>query len=508
MHCGLKPFETAVPNKGTDPQGVTGIGSISPDSWWRQPGMIGLLAGGIILIGLHLAVLALSPGLGYGGDRGSWAVLALVGLEVGAGGIYFLAMRTCVGHSSGTRLLVWILVVGALIRALMFFSTPILEDDFYRYLWDGAVLARGFNPYKYSPQSILNGFDSTGMIPDALLHLARESGEIIRRINHPYLSTIYPPVSQAAFTLAYWLSPFSLTAWRLVLLGFDLATLCLLIPVLRVLKLPLSWLAVYWWNPLLVKEVINSGHMDLVALPLVLGAVLYSLHDRPLGALVCLAGAIGVKIWPLVLLPLVLRPLISSPRRLGFGLILFGLLTGILFLPVLVVGWVDHSGFLAYGQRWEMNDALFKLFHGGTWLILQAVDLQNYAQFAARLLAVGLIALWVTWLVRSPIRDGQDFSQRCLLAVAAVFLLSPTQFPCYYVWLIPLLAIRPQASLLLLTVLLPLYYLRFFFLSRGQAAVFDYGIVWLEYLPVWILLGWEWRANSRPVFQKGTGYES
>jgi hypothetical protein len=114
----------------------------------------------------------------------------------------------------------------------------------------------------------------------------------------------------------------------------------------------------------------------------------------------------------------------------------------------------------------------------------------------------------VTWLARSPIRDGQDFCQRCLLAVAAVFLLSPTQFPCYYVWLIPLLAIRPQASLLLLTVLLPLYYLRFFFLSRGQAAVFDYGIVWLEYLPVWMLLWWEWRGKAQPFFKKVAGYES
>jgi hypothetical protein len=278
--------------------------------------------------------------------------------------------------------------------------------------------------------------------------------------------------------------------------------------VLRALKLPLGWLAVYWWNPLLVKEVINSGHMDLVALPLVLGAMLYSLHDRPLGALVCLAGAIGAKIWPLALLPLILRPLISNPRRLGFGLLIFSLLVSLLFLPVWLAGQGDHSGFLAYGQRWEMNDALFKLFHGGVWLILQAVGLPGYAQFATRLLAAGLLALWVIWLARSPILNGQDFCQRCLLAVAAVFLLSPTQFPCYYVWLIPLLAIRPQASLLLLTILLPLYYLRFFFLSRGQAAVFDYGIVWLEYLPVWILLWWEWRGNAQPFFKKAAGYES
>ncbi len=469
---------------------------------------MGLLAGGIVLVGLHLAVLALSPHLGYGCDKGSWAVIALVGLEVGAGAVYFLAMRRWAGSFSSFRLLVWILVVGALIRALMLFSTPILEDDFYRYLWDGAVVARGFNPYKYSPQSILNGFDSTGSVPEALRQLARESGEIIRRINHPYLSTIYPPVSQAAFTLAHWLGPWSLTAWRLVLLGFDLATLGLLIAVLRTLKLPLSWLAVYWWNPLLVKEVINSGHMDLVTLPLVLGVVLFSLHDRPLGALVCLAGAIGAKIWPLVLLPLVLRPLFSNLRRLGFGLLIFGLLVSLLFLPVWLASQGDHSGFLAYGQRWEMNDALFKLLQGGMWLVLQVLGFQDYSQLATRFIVAALLAIWVMWLVRLPIQDGRDFCRRCLLAVAAVFLLSPSQFPCYYVWLIPLLAIRPQVSLLLLTILLPLYYLRFFFLSRGQAAIFDYGIVWLEYLPVWILLWWEWRGDAQPFFKKVAGYES
>ncbi|TVS21020.1 MAG: hypothetical protein EA424_01035 [Planctomycetaceae bacterium] len=35
----------------------------------------------------------------------------------------------------------WVIVVGLGMRALMMPSTPMLETDFYRYLWDGAVLA-------------------------------------------------------------------------------------------------------------------------------------------------------------------------------------------------------------------------------------------------------------------------------------------------------------------------------------------------------------------------------
>jgi hypothetical protein len=87
------------------------------------------------------------------------------------------------------------------------------------------------------------------------------------------------------------------------------------------------------------------------------------------------------------------------------------------------------------------------------------------------------------------------------LVIAALFLLSPTQFPWYYVWLAPFLALCPSFALLALTAALPLYYLRFYFDARDQVALFDYGIVWLEYLPIMALLIVEWiamRRHSRP----------
>jgi hypothetical protein len=92
-----------------------------------------------------------------------------------------------------------------------------------------------------------------------------------------------------------------------------------------------------------------------------------------------------------------------------------------------------------------------------------------------------------------------DVWESSLLILAAVLLLSPTQFPWYYVWLVPFLTIRPRLSLLLLTALLPLYYLRFYFVARGNVAIFDLGIVWLEYLPVGWLLIREWRARPRQL---------
>jgi hypothetical protein len=88
-----------------------------------------------------------------------------------------------------------------------------------------------------------------------------------------------------------------------------------------------------------------------------------------------------------------------------------------------------------------------------------------------------------------------------MLIVAVLFLLSPTQFPWYYVWVVPFLALSPSLGLLALTAVLPCYYLRFYFDARDQIALFDYGIVWLEYVPIMVLLIVEWftmRRRNRP----------
>ena len=61
----------------------------------------------------------------------------------------------------------------------------------------------------------------------------------------------------------------------------------------------------------------------------------------------------------------------------------------------------------------------------------------------------------------------------------------------YSAWFLPLLVVSPRASALLLTVLLPLYYLRFAFSDAEIVGYFDYGVVWIEFVPVYALMLWE-----------------
>jgi hypothetical protein len=44
-------------------------------------------------------------------------------------------------------------------------------------------------------------------------------------------------------------------------------------------------------------------------------------------------------------------------------------------------------------------------------------------------------------------------------------------------------------------VLLSLYHARYTFDARDSVAVFDNWLVWLEYVPVWVILAWERRTN-------------
>ncbi|MFH1744277.1 MAG: glycosyltransferase family 87 protein [bacterium] len=453
---------------------------------------------GMLLVGFHLLLFWISPKFDYTRNELAKPVPILVVIESLAGLLYLFTSRFTKNSPDSRFLLAWVVAVGLIMRVSMLTSTPMLEDDYYRYLWDGGVLAGGFNPYSYAPSEVLNHRD-TNSTPDRLHELAGESGAIIERINHPHLGTIYPPIAQAVFAFSHWLGPWNLTIWRLILLVIDSATLYLLIVTLRTLNLPILFSLIYWWNPLVIKEIFNSAHMDVIALPFVLGALLLSVRHHHYRAVSLLAFAVGVKIWPVVLLPLILRPIWGDRRQFIPALILFVLLSAALFYPVYSAGLENDSGFSSYGRYWEMNDALYMLF---LWLSRGLLNLTGLGagqdQLLARVLVGTVLAVWIGHLVREKANTPIELYENSLLVVAAVFLLSPTQFPWYYVWILPLLAIRPRASLLLLTPLLSLYYLRFYFEPRGNVGIFDNGIVWLEFIPVWFLLIREWMVQRNP----------
>lgn len=452
---------------------------------------------GIALLLCTLGLAALSHQFEYGSDMRARPVLPFVGLLMGAALVYFGGVYMALQTAPTQRLAYGIFAVGALMRLILATSQPVLEDDYYRYLWDGAVTAHGENPYGVIPLDVQ---ERDAKVSGRLLALGNEAGTILERVNHPQLGTVYPPVAQAAFALAHAVSPWKLSGLRLLYYALDCAVFALLVAVLRQLgRSPLLAL-IYWWNPLAAKEIYNSVHMDILLVPLTLGAILLALRGRVIWAMVPLALAVGTKLWPVLLLVPLLVTARHTPRKAGMALVVFLLGSVLLLSPLLTITALeDESGFVAYGSRWEMNDALFMVF---PWIAEGAAHLLqlDVSHGTAHRAGKGLVALLtlgvVAWVTRKTYRSYGSVREHAayslcgglLAIVGTLFLLSPTQFPWYFLWLLPLLSLYPNRGLLLLTLVLPLYYLRFYFDARGAVEFFHYRIVWLEYLPVWALL--------------------
>jgi hypothetical protein len=137
----------------------------------------------MIIIPLIL-ISALSPRFEYGLADINKPIVPLVALMMASGAFFLWVILRCKGVALGRGLLAWVFILGLLARLVMFPSTPVLEDDHYRYLWDGGVLANGFNPYQYSPREVVG--EEIVKVPEPLRQLAREAGPIPKRINYPW----------------------------------------------------------------------------------------------------------------------------------------------------------------------------------------------------------------------------------------------------------------------------------------------------------------------------------
>ncbi len=52
----------------------------------------------------------------------------------------------------GSPALSHVVAAGVVSRAILCFTIPVLEADYFRYLWDGHVWAHGINPFLYPPE--------------------------------------------------------------------------------------------------------------------------------------------------------------------------------------------------------------------------------------------------------------------------------------------------------------------------------------------------------------------
>ena len=431
--------------------------------------------GGLLLAGM-LGLAALSFAFPYGRAIEDMPVIIYVGLALVTGAVWICLPFQIRRASLRRHSLIAIILIGLAMRGAMFFSLPVLEDDSYRYLWDGAVTAQGLDPYAIAPgevssASILGVETETGRGPnfEVLQALALENAEAHSRINYPYVSTIYPPLAQAAFAVAHVIDPFGLTGWRSVLLAVDLISLILLLKLLRSFDRSPAWISLYWWNPVVVLQGFGAGHMDLLVVPFLLGAILLARHERILPAALALAGGVAIKFWPVLLLPIVLRPILKQPARLVFVSGVFVVTTALILAPQLLQALRPEAGLNAYASDWRTHAFVFAILEDVVFS-----ELDDPGRVARLFVALVMMALTAFLSLRFA-DDTNRLPVLFAALIAAMIFLSPTGYPWYFIWLAPLLPFVPLPAVLALFVLAPFYWLRF--QLGDEALIYQWGVV-------------------------------
>ncbi|MEM8864170.1 MAG: hypothetical protein AAGF31_01335 [Planctomycetota bacterium] len=209
-------------------------------------------------------------------------ILLVIGVYAAAFVPYFLAWWTATHARASKLLLFWLLGTSLLWRAILLPTAPFQEIDIYRYLWDGAVVSQGWDPYEYPPAKVVEAIDLAQANVDyletdrllAMVEFAtREAPEyetVLRTIHYGELPSPYPPVSQAVFAAASLTSPFSTATGHLAwlkgwLVGFDFATLLVVVWLLKITGKHAGHALAYGWCPLVMKEIAGSGHLDSIA---------------------------------------------------------------------------------------------------------------------------------------------------------------------------------------------------------------------------------------------------
>ncbi len=386
-------------------------------------------------------------------------------------------------HTTSLLPVALVFAVGLAMRLVHLGTDPILETDHYRYLWDGALVANALNPYAISPQAAF-----AGGAGEASAELITAGRDIASRINFPELRTIYPGTAQVLFGIAHLIAPWKVDGLRVVLLLAELCTFGLLIALLGELGRPLLLVSLYWVNPLIVFCLANQVHVDALIPPLLLGAILLVQKNRSHGiAGALIGGAAGVKLWPLLMVPLCLGAVWPDKIKATKLVLGFGVVSAIAVAPLVFYSAQEGSGLVAYATRWSNNNAIY------AWSVTALRQLgatPAVAEALLRGLLSASIVLTVIWLALRVSRAALPLASAALFATAALFYLSPAQFPWYVVWFLPFAVLAGNRPLLLASATLPSYFLFFPLSLRGETSLFMHYVSLIHAAPVllWLLL--------------------
>lgn len=355
----------------------------------------------------------------------------------------------------------WLLIIIFFLLKILFINTePIGSDDYYRYIWDGKVQANGINPFLYQPNSVkLNSLHSD-LLPD--------------KVSYPYIKTIYFPVAQWIFVLAYKISGENAIGLKLIYLLFEFITLLALYYMLKRYDISLKYILIYATLPLITFQFFIDAHIDIVGTALMIASIAFYFYNKKLFSYLLLGLSVSVKPTGLLLLPLYYQNEIGIREKLK-SIIIPIFVFIITFLPYMFTA-TPLDTLVNYSVNWTFNGMVFNTL---------SLFINN--NYTIRIICGILFLLIFVYLYFIK----TDLIKKIYLSLFLLMLFSPVVHPWYLVWFAVLLPVVKSYS--------GIYFVSIISLTLLTVINFQTTGVWnesgiillIEYIPLIIIFLYE-----------------
>lgn len=319
------------------------------------------------------------------------------------------------------------LLSGLAFRFAYLGSTPVLSQDFYRFIWDGKLVLEGISPYSYLPDELVAHPKFTSWV-----NLYRGMGPM----SAGHYSN-YPMFNQLLFALGV-LTNYPITTYRLLIIGADMATY-------RILYKSISldakkWALIYWLCPLVIVEGAGNLHFESIMVALLTIGIYLIYKNHYIWAGVTLSASVLLKAIPLMFAPLMIR---YGNKKQFTQFTAAGLIT----LSIGLLPFLNEEFTVNYAKSFGLWFSNFEFNSGGYRIVKELGIALGYSdwqliRFYGKAHSAIIIAFAIVLSFR--VKNLDNIKRYAYLLLLVYLLSTPTVHPWYLITLVALGALNQR----------------------------------------------------------------
>jgi len=306
---------------------------------------------------------------------------------------------------------------------LLFYVTPELSNDFYRFLWDGELINMGINPYQFQPHEIIHQVQFQS---DYFQELYRGMGELSNNAYSPY-----PVFNQFFFTLSTYFSDSILVnviCMRIIILIGEILLFIYALKLLELLKKNKRWILLFVLNPFVLLEFTANLHFEIWMLAFFLISFYYLTKGKLIIASFFSAISIQTKLITLLFYPFYWR---STKKKTS---ILFYFLSGV-FSILITLLLFNSSLLIHFFSTIQLYFNKFE-FNAGPYFVIREIAYQfrgyNEIAIIGKLMSICIFGLILFLALRKKMNlISSSFFNKLFSALMIYLIFSTTVHPWY-----------------------------------------------------------------------------